>query len=94
MSSTEFMLLVSGAVSPWLVALLRRHNWSDDTIQIVAVVVSAACFVLGQLADGALHWPLSSDFLIGLAAAFGLQQAGYMGYKRVAPTTLSKVEKL
>lgn len=94
MTSTEFMLLVSGALSPWLVALLRKHNWSDDTIQIAAVIVSAACFIFGQLADGALHWPLSSDFLIGLAAAFGLQQAGYQGYKRVAPNVLSKVEKL
>lgn len=94
MSTTDFMLLFSGAASPWIVALLRRHSWSDDTIQVAAAAVAGLCFVLGQFADGALVWPLSSDFLIGLAAAFGLQQAAYQGYKRVTPKTLDKVERL
>jgi uncharacterized membrane protein YiaA len=91
---TAFMLLVSGGLSPWLVALMRRHSWSDDTVQVVALVVSAACYILGQWGDGLLAWPLSGDFLVGLAAAFGLNQGGYYLTKRVAPNAMDKVEKL
>lgn len=94
MSATSFMLLMSGAVCPWLTALLRRHNWSDDTVRVVAVLVAAFCFIAGQFADGVLAWPLSGDFFVGLAAAVGLQQMGYSVYKRAAPVTLDKVEKL
>lgn len=94
MTASTFMLLFSGAVCPWLTALLRRHQWSDDTVRVVAVLVAAAAFVLGQAMDGALSWPLSSDFFMGLAAAVGLQQVGYSVYKRATPSAIDKVEKL
>lgn len=88
------MLLFSGAVCPWLTALLRRHQWSDDTVRVVAVLVAAAAFILGQSLDGALGWPLSGDFFVGLAAAVGLQQTGYALYKRAAPEVMRKAEDL
>ena len=94
MSATVFMLIVSGVVSPWLVALMRKHKWSRDLTVVVAVVVSFACFLFGQFADGALTWPPSSDFWLGLAAAFGLQQGGYAVSKRVAPAQMQQVEDL
>lgn len=88
------MLLFSGVVCPWLTALLRRHQWSDDTVRVVAVLVAAAAFILGQALDGVLGWPLSSDFFVGLAAAVGLQQVGFSVYKRAAPNAMDKVERL
>lgn len=92
--ATAFMMTFAAVASPWLVALLRKRHWSDDVLQLVAVAVSFACFLLGQFADGALHWPLSETFWYGLAGAFGLNQAGYQIAKRVAPATLEKVEQL
>lgn len=94
MDASTFMLLASGALCPWLTALLRRNNWSDDTVRVVAVLVAALCFILGQFADGVLSWPLSSDFFVGLAAAVGLQQVGYTVYKRATPNAMDRVESI
>lgn len=94
MTASTFMLLFSGAVCPWLTALLRRHQWSDDTVRVVAVVVAAAAFILGQAMDGVLSWPLTGDFFVGLAAAVGLQQTGYALYKRATPNAMDRVESI
>ena len=94
MTSTTFMLLAAGVVGPWLVAFLRKHNWSDELVVVVAAVVSLVCFLFGQFADGVLMWPPSQDFWLGLAAAFGLNQAGYRVAKRAVPAAMAKVESL
>lgn len=94
MTATTFMLLFSGAVGPWLTALLRRQQWTPDTVRVVAVAVAALCFIAGQAADGVLVWPLSGDFLTGLAAAVGLQQIGFNVYQRATPNAMDTVEKL
>ena len=94
MTVTQFLLLFSASAGPWLVALMRRRSMSDDLVRAGAIVFAALCFVVGQFADGALSWPLTSDFLTGLAAAVGLQQVGYSVYKRVAPDALQKAEEL
>jgi hypothetical protein len=94
MTSTQFMLGFSALVGPWLVALMRRHNWSEDLVTVTAVLVSFACFIFGQFADGVLTWPLSGTFWLGLAGAYGLNQGGYALTKRVAPTALESVERL
>lgn len=93
MTASQFMLLFAGIASPWLVALLRKHNWSSDLVVLVAGLVSLLCFLAGQLMDGALTWPPSQEFWLGLAAAFGLQQSGYYVTKKVAPAALLWVER-
>jgi len=86
--------MASASVGPWLVALMRKRSMSDDLVRAGAILFAGLCFVAGQFADNALSWPLTSDFLTGLAAAVGLQQAGYAVYKRVVPDALQKAEEL
>jgi hypothetical protein len=65
------------ALSPLLVALLRRCQWPAAVIELLSLGIVAVLYVLGQWLDVALTWPLTSDFWTGLAAAWGIQQAAY-----------------
>lgn len=94
MTAADFMLLFAGIAGPWLVALLRRRSWDADAVTLVAAAVPLAAYLFGQLADGTLAWPLPADFWRGLAAAYGLNQAGYQVAKRLAPSALQQVEEL
>lgn len=72
--ATTFLLAV---LSPLVVAVLRRTNWSQAHIDLAAAVAVIVCYVLGQAFDQQLTWPLSQAFWFGLFAAFGAQQAAY-----------------
>lgn len=95
MDATTFMMAAATAGGAWLVALLRKRNWSDDWVRLVVVLVSAACFLAGYLMDGKLFViPMPSEFWTGLLATFGGQQIGYFAWKKVAPGALQNVERI
>lgn len=69
--------VILAALSPLLVALLRRCAWPSVVIELVSMLIVAALYVLGQFFDQTLTWPLAPFFWTGLAAAWGIQQAAY-----------------
>lgn len=84
--------LLLSAFSPALVALVRRQTWPKELVVLVSLLIVAAIYVLGQFFDGLLAWPLSGDFWLGLAAAWGVQQTAYWSVK-VAPLLLDVAEQ-
>ncbi|HEY1016980.1 MAG TPA: hypothetical protein VGE07_29975 [Herpetosiphonaceae bacterium] len=89
MTATTFIL---SALSPLLVALLRRCRWPETVIVLLSLLIVAALYVLGQWLDGALAWPLSAPFWTGLAAAWGVQQAAYKFLLR-GSTPIAELER-
>lgn len=80
------------ALSPLVVAVLRRPTMSDNEVALLTVVVLAFLFFLGKFFDGALSWPLSPALAGELAAALLLQQGVYQILKRT--TLLTRLETL
>ena len=74
MTATTFIL---SALSPLLVALVRRCKWPKTVIVLLSLLIVAALYVAGQALDQSLTWPLTAQFWTGLAAAWGVQQASY-----------------
>lgn len=69
--------VIFAALSPLLVALLRRCSWPQPVVELVSFLVVVAIYLLGQWLDQALTWPLTSQFWVGLGAAWAAQQAAY-----------------
>lgn len=80
----NFTTLLLSALSPLLVALLRRARWPDEVMALLAFAVVAVIYTAGRALDGALTWPLTTEYAIGLAAAFGAQQGVFQLIKRSA----------
>ena len=74
MNATTLLL---AALSPLLVALIRRCTWPQPVVELLSFVIVLLIFLLGQWLDQALTWPLTETFWVGLAAAWGVQQAAY-----------------
>lgn len=84
--------LILAALSPLLVALIRQRPWPREIVVFMSLLAVTACYVIGRAFDQALTWPLTSDFWIGLAAAYGSQQLFYQGLRAAAPGALAKIE--
>lgn len=69
--------VILAALSPLLVALLRRCSWPQPVVELLSLVIVAVFYIVGQWLDVALTWPLHPGFWTGLAAAWGIQQASY-----------------
>lgn len=70
--------VIMAALSPLLVALIRRCTWPQPAVEILSFAVVLLLYVLAQYLDGVvLTIPLTSEFWTGLAAAWGIQQASY-----------------
>jgi hypothetical protein len=65
------------ALSPLLVALIRRPSLSDTQVSALTVVVVGVVFFAGRALDGVLMWPLPSSLATEFAAALLLQQGVY-----------------
>lgn len=85
MEITNFTTMLLAAISPVVVALIRKWTWPDEVVTLLAMLVVAVIYTLGRWLDGALAWPLGSDYAIGLFAAFGVQQLVFGMTKRTAP---------
>lgn len=85
MNVTNFTTMLLAALSPVVVALIRKAQWPDEVATLTALAVVTVIYTGGRALDGALAWPLSSDYAVGLFAAFGAQQLFYGVTKRTAP---------
>lgn len=69
-----------GFFSPIIVEALRRETWRPEQVVLLGAVVSTVIYVAIHGLLGALTFPVTVDFIAGLVAVFGLQQAGYQVY--------------
>jgi hypothetical protein len=69
--------LIAYGCSTFLIAVIRRRNWSSDLTTILSAAVILIFYVLASWLDGTLLWPLTGQFLTGLLAAYGTQQGAY-----------------
>jgi hypothetical protein len=65
------------ALSPLLIALLRRDSMNDNQVAALAVGILAICFFAGRALDGALSWPMNPSLAAEFAASLVGQQALY-----------------
>jgi len=65
------------ALSPLLIALLRRDSMSDNQVALLTVAVLAIAFFAGRALAGALSWPMSPTLAAEFAAALAGQQVLY-----------------
>lgn len=83
MTAVTFIFAI---LSPLIVALLRRPTWPKPVVSLLAAFVVLILYVAALWLDGALVWPLNTDFWTGLAAAFGSQQFAYFfGWRNTEP---------
>ena len=71
------LTFIFSIISPLFVALLRKPLWPKHLVTMLAAAVVTILYVIGLWLDNALVWPLTNDFWVGLAAAFGSQQFAY-----------------
>lgn len=74
------------AASIYIIALLRKRQWSPEVVDALTAVVLFCCYTVGQLADGVLGWQRPpASFWIGLITCYGAQQGAYkFGFKKTA----------
>ena len=75
------------ALTPLLIAVIRRDSMSDDQVALLTVAVVAAAFFAGKALDGDLTWPLGKN----LPYELGLELIGQQTiYKLVKKTSVIK----
>jgi predicted exporter len=67
-------------LSPIVVEALKRDTWKPEQTVLLGLVISTLIYVAIHGLLGALTWPVTLEFFIGLISAFGLQQSGYQLY--------------
>jgi len=72
------------ALSPLLIAALRRKDMSDNHVTLLTLVVTVITFFAGRALDGALDWPLSQSLAAELAAALVAQQTIYQVVRKTS----------
>lgn len=79
----NWTLFFLAAISPLLIALIRRCQWPKELVEILAVLAVVLLAILGRWLDGALDWPLDPAFLVEILSLFGVQQVAYkLGWRR------------
>lgn len=84
--------VIISILSPILIALIRRQQWSREVIALFSIFAVSCLYVVGKAFDQSLSWPLSGEFWEGLLAALGTSQVSYEVLRSAAPGVLDKME--
>lgn len=77
-----------GIITPVIVDGIRGDEWSKQRTLLAALITSTVLYIVLNLALGALTYPVSQAFLVGLLGAFTVQQTAYtLVYKDRNPAT-------
>lgn len=91
MTATTFIIAV---ISPFIVALIRRRQWSREVIGLFSIFAVSCLYIVGCAFDQSLSWPLGGEFWEGLLAALGTSGLTYEALRFVAPDALRKMESV
>jgi peptidoglycan/LPS O-acetylase OafA/YrhL len=83
---------IISVLSPIVVALIRRRQWSREVIALFSIFAVSCLYVIGKSLDQSLTWPLDGAFWEGLLAALGTSKVSYEVLRTVAPNALATME--